>query len=169
MGITVKSVSTNVGRKQAFTDAAVSVLSGLCANPTTTDMSSDAIAECAIDVTTVLFEKIDKLFEEKEEEAAKASGLMIGNTGLLDHNGNFIFDGDIFVYSKEVENIPEDLVENYKEKYADRISLHPVFWSEDMHDYCSDVYRDEDRLWTYNSEYIFVVTNKEKHPELYNH
>lgn len=169
MGITVKSVTANVGRKQAFTDAAVRVLSGLCANPSTTDMTSDGVAECAIDLTNTLFNKIDKLFEQKEEEEAKASGLMVGNTGLTDHSGKFIFDGDIFVYSKETEDIPEDLVENYKEKYADRISLHPVFWSEDMHDYCSDVYRDEDRLWTYNSEYIFVVTNKEKHPELYNH
>ena len=169
MGITVKSVTTNVGRKQAFTDAAVRVLSGLCSNPSTTDMTSDGVAECAIDLTNTLFNKIDKLFEQKEEEEAKASGLMVGNTGLLDHIGNFIFDGDIFVYSKETEDIPEDLVENYKEKYADKISLHPVFWSENMHDYCSDVYGVEDHLWTYNSKYIVVVTNKEKHPELYNH
>lgn len=84
MGITVKSVTTNVSRKQAFTDAAVSV-------------------------------------------------------------------------------------ENYKEKYAGKIPLHPVFWSEEMHDYCSDVRGDEDHLWTYNLKYITVVTNKEKHPELCNH
>ena len=160
---------TNVGRKQAFTDAAVSILSGLCSNPSTTDMTSDGVAECAIDLTNTLFNKIDKLFEQEDMEQARTSGLMVGNTGLTDHNGNFIFDGDIFVYSKEAEDIPEDLVENYKEKYADKICLHPVFWSEDMHDYCSDVYRDEDRLWTYNSECIFVVTNREKHPELYNY
>lgn len=169
MGITVKSVTTNVSRKQAFTDAAVSVLSGLCSNPSTTDMTSDGVVECAINLTNTLFNEIDKLFEQHDEEEAKASGLMLGNTGILDRNGNFIFDGDIFVYIKEVKDIPEDLVENYEEKYADKIVLHPVFWSEDMHDFCSDVYGDEDHLWTYNSEYIFVVTNKEKHPELYNH
>lgn len=169
MGITVKSVTTNVGRKQAFTDAAVSILSGLCSNPSTTDMTSDGVAECAIDLTNTLFNKIDKLFEQRDEEEAKASGLMVGNTGLTDHSGKFIFDGDIFVYFEDTKDIPDDLVENYKEKYAGKILLHPVFWSEEMHDYCSDVRGDEDHLWTYNLKYITVVTNKEKHPELYNH
>lgn len=169
MGITVKSVTTNVSRKQAFTDAAVSILSGLCANPSTTDMTSDGVAECAIDLTNTLFNKIDKLFEQRDEEEAKASGLMVGNTGLTDHSGKFIFDGDIFVYFEDAKDIPDDLVENYKEKYAGKIPLHPVFWSEEMHDYCSDVRGDEDHLWTYNLKYITVVTNKEKHPELYNH
>lgn len=92
--------------------------------------------------------------------------------GFLDATGREIFDGDIFVYDEFLEfkgHIPEDLIENYNEKYAKYVSLHPVFWDDDYGMWASDVYRDVDRLGSYKFSRLYVVSNKIEHPELYNH
>lgn len=92
--------------------------------------------------------------------------------GFLDATGREIFDGDIFVYDEFLEfngHIPEDLIENYNEKYANCVSLHPVFWDDEYGMWASDVYRDVDRLGSYRLSRLYVVSNKIEHPELYNH
>ena len=92
-------------------------------------------------------------------------------TGFTDRNGTKIYDGDIFIYLDytDLKYVPDDLIENYADKYSDRVSLHPVFWDEDKGAWCSDVYRDSDYLAYYHSSSIVVVTNNIEHPELYNH
>lgn len=93
-------------------------------------------------------------------------------TKFKDRNGNTIYEGDIFVYTKysdfDADHIPEDLIENWS-KYEDRVSLHPVFWDHDKTDWCSDVYGDCDSISRYNFTQVVVVTNNIDHPELYNH
>lgn len=173
MSRTLNSVSIHTSRKQEFTDAVVKIVAGMCANPCLKEHwpTSEEAADYAINAATNIFEKVDDVFREKETEEARNSGLIIGNTGLTDANDKFICDGDIFVYCDDDKTliIPDDLVENYDEKYSKTISLHPVFWSEELHDYASDVFTDEDRLWTYSLDKVVVVTNKTEHPELYNH
>ena len=169
----IKSININTSRKQEFTDAVVKIMAGMCANPCMKihwPTSSSAV-NYAIRVVKNIFQEIDMNFAEAEYDEAKESGLIAGNTGLTDANDKFICDGDIFVYCDDDKTliIPDDLVENYDEKYSKTISLHPVFWSEDLNDYASDVFRDEDRLWTYSLDKVVVVTNKTEHPELYNH
>lgn len=93
-------------------------------------------------------------------------------TGFLDAYGNRILEGDIFVYDEFLElngQIPEDLISNYNKRYANTISLHPVFWDDDHGMWASDVYRDVDRLGSYRLSRLYVVSNKIEHPELYNH
>lgn len=93
-------------------------------------------------------------------------------TQFKDRNGNTIYEGDIFVYTKysdfDADHIPEDLIENWS-KYEDRVSLHPVFWDHDKTDWCSDVFGDCDSISRYNFTQVVVVTNNIDHPELYNH
>ena len=144
----------------------------MCANPCLIKEhwpTPEEAADYAINAATNIFEKVDEIFTEKETEEARNSGIMVGNTGLTDANGKFICDGDIFVYLYENKAVPEDLIENYSKKYSKTIELHPVFWSEELHDYASDVFGDEDRLWTYSLDRVVVVTNKTEHPKLYNH
>lgn len=93
-------------------------------------------------------------------------------TKFKDAKGNLIYEGDIFIYLKyedfDINHIPEDLIENFG-KYEDRVSLHPVFWDHDSNNWCSDVFGDCDKLYTYDFTQIVVVTNRIDHPELYNH
>jgi hypothetical protein len=93
-------------------------------------------------------------------------------TQFKDRNGNTIYEGDIFVYTKysdfDADHIPEDLIENWS-KYEDSVSLHPVFWDHDKTDWCSDVCADCDSISRYNFTQVVVVTNNIDHPELYNH
>lgn len=92
-------------------------------------------------------------------------------TGFVDRDGHRIYDGDIFVDLKQsdLKYVPKDLIENYTEKYSSRISLHPVFWDEELGAWCSNVFNDADLLSRYLSNEIVVVTNNVEHPELYNH
>ena len=105
----------------------------------------------------------DETTEEKSENRKK--------TPFLDKNNVRIYDGDIFVYLKYTNfknGVPLDLVENYS-KYENEVELHPVFWDEDKKSWCSDVYGDCDCMESYDFDYVVVVTNRNEHPELYNH
>lgn len=93
-------------------------------------------------------------------------------TKFNDCKGKPIYEGDIFVYLKyedfDADHVPEDLIENYS-KYSNRVSLHPVFWDHDKTNWCSDVFGDADKLYTYDFTQVLVVSNNIEHPELYNH
>lgn len=97
-------------------------------------------------------------------------------TGILDATGRQILDGDIIVYTrwwqaKDIEHkdeILKDLVNNY-DKYQEKIGLHPVFWDDDLHIFCTDTHSDRDPLYKIDTQYVYVVSNKIEHPELYNY
>ena len=89
--------------------------------------------------------------------------------GIIDATGNNIYEGDIFVYGLNQKDLPDDLINNYKEKYSMTIELHPVFWDEDDFKWASDVYGDSDMFARYDMSKVIVVSNNIDHPELYNH
>lgn len=153
--------------------------SGIIANPHVFSMYRDetengkTIEDCVIRDAKLYVEKI---LSDDEKKEVKAEFPKRAQTGICDATGKQILDGDIIVYTrwwntKDLDNIHEilpDLIANYF-KYNQRISLHPVWWDEDIHTYCTDVIGDCDPLYKIESKYMYVVSNKYKDPGYYNH
>lgn len=140
------------------------ISSGYIANETLYKFHGDngILQESMTWARTIMGEKFNHSEKPKQEREF---------TGFTDRNGTKIYDGDIFIYLDytDLKYVPDDFIENYADKYSNRVSLHPVFWDEDKGAWCSDVYRDSDYLAYYHSSSIVVVTNNIEHPELYNH
>lgn len=119
---------------------------------------------------------VDKILNAKYHNVAKSEVPIRTKTGICDATGKEILDGDIIVYTrwwacKDIEKrdeILKDLIQNFK-KYKDRISLHPVWFDEDMHIFCTDTHSDADPLYKIQTGYVYIVSNNIEHPELYNH
>lgn len=170
--------------KEELSNLTAIVAAGICANPFfdkhITTRNESVIVDYAMDIAMSIIRKANERvnaefakedLHRQKEEALEKIHKDGEDTGFLDKNGRHICNGDIFVYVKyeNIKEIPEDLVTNYEEKYSEKISLHPVFWSEDHHTWASDVYGDEDLFFHYKQEDIIIVTNNQEHPELYNH
>lgn len=156
------------------------IVSGILANPNVFEIYKDEtcnganIEDCIVRDATIYVEKILAVKSETSETTEKRPKR--AQTGILDATGRQILDGDIIVYTKwwsakgiEHKNeILKDLISNY-DKYEEKISLHPVFWDDDLHVFCTDIYSDVDPLYKIDPQYVYVVSNNIEHPELYNY
>lgn len=166
-------VKTNV--KERLSTLAAIIVAGMCANPSYAVMKTEEILGDAIDMAESIMKKADRRIEESfenEEETWHEDGHKYGEyIGMCDRNGRSIRNGDIFIHLKysDLKEIPADFLEKYADKYSNKVELHPVFWSDELKSWASDVYRDEDYMSSYDTSLIEVVSDVSKHPELYNH
>jgi hypothetical protein len=155
------------------------IASGIVANPCIFSMyreeieNGKEIEDCIIRDAKLY---VSKILDDDKEELMKSEFPKRAQTGLYDATGKQILDGDIIVYTKwwtkedldNISKILDDIIPNYS-KYDQRISLHPVWWDEDIFTYCTDVYGDCDPLYKIEPKYMYVVSNKHKNPDYYNH
>lgn len=156
------------------------IASGIIANPHVFETYKDELADganiedCIVRDAKIYVEKI--LNDNNDNKEVKSKFPKRAQTGIYDATGNQILDGDIIVYTRywnqedadNISKILDDIIPNYF-KYNQRISLHPVWWDDDTASYCTDVFGDCDPLYKVESKYMYVVSNKYKNPDHYNH
>lgn len=155
------------------------IASGIISNPNVFEtykheLSNGANIEDCIVRDAKLY--VAKILNDDTEELVKSEFPKKAQTGILDATGRQILDGDIIVYTKwwsrkDIEHkneILKDLIDNYN-KYEEKISLHPVFWDDDLRVFCTDIYSNVDPLYKIDQQYVYVVSNNIEHPELYNY